>query len=306
MEQSVEALVVNIQDYSVHDGCGLRSLVFLKGCHLKCKWCQNPECINPGKEIIFREQLCKKCNQCIIECPTGAIRENGYRIDHKKCTMCGRCIEVCNTGALKEVGQRLSVDSLIQHIEKYRVFYDNSDNGGITLSGGDPLFQPEFSMEVFKRCTDIGIHTAMETSAFVREDIFVKSLQYLRLLLVDIKHMDDNQHRSGVGVSNQVILNNLRLYAKYKCKPNCVIRIPLIPGYNDDEDNIIKSCEFVRSIGVRQIDLLPFNIMAAGKYRELGINWQYTGKESQPLELLNRLSAIVASFGLQVTIGGLW
>lgn len=306
MGGTAEALVVNFQDYSVHDGCGLRSLVFLKGCALRCKWCQNPECIKPGKEIIFREQLCIQCGKCLEVCPAGAIQEEGFRIDPKKCTQCGKCAQVCQVGALKEVGQWMSAESLVKQIEKYKVFYATSDNGGITLSGGDPLFQPEFSMEVLKRCRELGIHTAMETAAHVKEDVFLKSLQYVNLLLVDIKHTDDAKHKSGTGVGNKLVLHNLRLLSKMENRPDCVIRIPLIPGYNDDEDNVRKTCEFVKSIGLEQIDLLPFNFMASSKFKEMGVDWEYEKCESQTEEKLTLLSSIVTSFGLKVTIGGLW
>lgn len=220
--------------------------------------------------------------------------------------MCGRCTSVCQTGALKEVGQWMSSESLVRQIEKYKVFYDNSDNGGITLSGGEPLFQLEFSMEVLQRCMELGIHTAIETSAYSCEEAFIKSFQHVRLLLIDIKHMDEWKHISGTGVSNAIILNNLKAWAKTKNRPDCVIRIPLIPDYNDDEANVRETCKFVKTIGVQQVDLLPFNIMASSKYKEIGIHWEYQSKDIQTYGKLEALSSIVTSYGLAVTIGGLW
>ena len=298
--------IANLQDYSVHDGSGLRSVLFLKGCHLKCKWCQNPECMKQDMEIMFMQPLCTQCGKCATVCPSGAIQSGDYRIDREKCTKCGACVGICPNNALKKVGFQMEAEEVANLIERYKVFYQSSDNGGVTISGGDPLFQPEFTLEVLEACEKRGIHTAIETSAFAPEDVFMSVLRHIHLLLADIKHMDPVKHKEGTGVSNELILRNFRNWSKMENRPKCVLRIPLIPGFNDDEKNIRETCEFVKEVGIEQIDLLPFNILADSKYREMGIHWVYSGAESQSKEKLGQLSEIVTSYGLNTTIGGLW
>lgn len=306
LTKKIKGLFVNFQDYSVHDGSGLRSLVFLKGCALKCKWCQNPECINAGKEIMFREKLCIDCGLCYKTCPAGAINKDGYRIDKEKCTNCGLCAEVCSAGALSLIGTEISVENLVAKIESYKVFYNVSNKGGVTISGGDPMFQPEFTIEVLKECRRRGIHTAIETALYAKEDVFLNVLQYVDLLLCDIKHMDDAKHKLGTGVSNQLILKNLKNWSQKKVKPECVVRLPLIPNYNDSKKNVVATCEFIKQLGIKQIDLLPFNFMASNKYKEMGMKWEYEGIKRQTDKKLEELSSAAKATGLNVTIGGLW
>ena len=304
--KSREGLIANLQDYSVHDGSGLRSVLFLKGCPLKCKWCQNPECMDFDIEIMFMQPLCVGCLKCKEVCPAGAIRSEGYRIDREKCIKCGACVDRCPNKALKKIGFRMTAEEISNLIERYKVFYKNSDNGGVTISGGDPVFQAEFAVEVLKACHAKGIHTAIETSAYAPEHVFLSLVENVDLLLADIKHMDPEKHKEGTGVSNEPILRNFRSWSKMENRPPCVIRVPLIPGFNDDEENIKRTCEFVKEVGLEQIDLLPFNILPDSKYRELGIEWVFTGVDSQDKEHLAKLSEIVASYGLKNTVGGLW
>jgi pyruvate formate lyase activating enzyme len=215
-------------------------------------------------------------------------------------------VKACPNGALKEAGFWMDAEEITNQIDRYSVFYKNSDNGGVTISGGDPMFQPKFSLEVLEACEKRGIHTAIETSAFAPEDVFTGLIRHVRLLLADIKHMDPVKHKEGTGVSNELILKNLRNWLEMESRPRCVIRIPLIPGFNDDEENISETCRFVKEIGLEQIDLLPFNILPTSKYSEMGKNWEFTGVESQSGEKLAQLSAVVTSCGLKTTIGGLW
>lgn len=307
MEKTIKGLICNIQDYSVHDGCGLRSIVFLKGCPLRCAWCQNPECINSKPEVIFRPQLCIDCKKCFEVCPEDALLDTlDSRIDRNKCTGCLKCVEVCPSAALKKVGTVMTSEEVIKEILQYKAFYDASENGGVTFSGGEPLFQVEFIKDLLKKCKSYGLHVAMETCLYADTEIIMDIISYLDLLLCDIKHMDEAKHKEGTGVSNRLILDNLKKICQQENRPECVIRIPLIPGYNDDEENIEKTAVFVKSLGIKQIDLLPFNDLAGAKYRELNQNWPYADTKQQPPEVLDKLAKIIEKQGLTVTIGGLW
>jgi len=304
----LKGLITNIQDFSVHDGYGIRVLVFLKGCGLRCKWCQNPESLKSYPEIVFRPKMCINCGRCIEVCPEGAIIsvENG-RIDRSKCNLCMKCIEVCPSSALIKIGKWMSVNKILKKIQTYSAFFTASNNGGVTLSGGDPLSQWEFSTELLKAFQKYGIHTAIETSGYASYNIMKKIINHLDLLLYDIKHMNSEKHRIGTGVTNDIILDNLRKIRQEKKDLESVIRIPLIPGFNEDIENIIKTSEFVNSLGIKQIDLLPFNDLPGEKYREIGKGqWECINMRRQPDNQLDKLAKLVESIGLKVTIGGLW
>jgi len=303
-----KGLITSIQDYTVHDGPGLRSLVFLKGCSLRCGWCQNPESLNGYPEIMFLEKLCAGCMKCEEVCPEGAIlKGKKKRIDWSKCTLCMKCVEICPKQALKKVGTWMTSKELLGILLSYKAFYDSSDRGGVTLSGGDPVFQPEFSVELLKDCSEKGLHTAIETSGDVDYKLFRKITKHLDLLLYDIKHMDDEMHKRATGVSNKRILENLRRTRKEREDLECVIRIPLIPDYNDDDENVGNTAVFLKSIGIKQLDLLPFNEFPTAKYREVGKGeWKYKDVKRQPDKLLAELKKVVEFHGLKCIIGGLW
>ena len=298
--------IVNIQDYSVHDGYGIRTLVFLKGCPLRCPWCQNPEAISPDYEIKYQASLCIECFKCAEVCPMDAIvKDKSKRIDRNKCNFCMYCTESCPSKGLSRVGTKMSVEEVMKPILSYRPFYDASEKGGITLSGGEPTFQPKFSMGLLKRCKEFGIHTAMETCGYTNYDVLKSLIEYLDLLLYDVKHMDDELHKKFTGVSNKLILENLERISK-EHDIECVIRIPLICGFNDDEDNIRKTANFVSSLGINRIDLLPFNELPSGKYKSLGHDWEYKYAKRQSDELMRNLKKMIESYNFEVTIGGLW
>jgi len=304
----LEGLITNIQDFSVHDGCGIRVIVFLKGCVMRCSWCQNPESLEAHPEVAFRPKLCINCNRCKNVCPVDAIISNeDGKIDRNKCNHCLKCAEVCPTTALIKVGKLMSVKKVLDKVKSYSAFFNASNNGGATLSGGDPLYQWKFSYELIKAFRDHGIHVAIETAGYANYDIFKTVTKDVNLLLYDIKHMDSEKHEVGTGVPNDMILNNLKRIRQEKKDLECVIRIPLIPGFNDDAINVIKTAEFVKSLGIRQIDLLPFNELPGAKYKEIGRGqWEYYHFKRQNEDHLNKLAKQVKTTGLKVTIGGLW
>lgn len=303
--------ITNLQDFVVHDGPGLRVLVFLKGCPLRCRWCQNPEGLAPLPEIEYRASLCLGCLRCLEVCPIpGAIVEDKERrIDRSKCIECMACVDACLGTALRRVGEWVSVEQLLQRIERYKPFFDSSDRGGVTLSGGDPAFQPEFVLRLLNSCREIGIHTAMETCGHANYETLKRLAQNLDLLIYDIKHMDEATHVIGTGISNRLILENLkRLCKDLEIKDlEIVVHVPLITGFNDDDENIIKSAEFVSSLKkIKHVDLLPFNELPSGKYKAMGLNWEYVEVRQQSSERLAQVKNIVESYGLEVSIGGLW
>lgn len=298
--------VLSIQDYSVHDGYGIRTLVFLKGCPLRCPWCQNPESIQSVSEIKFSQHLCIRCFKCKEVCNQEAILNNGdRRIDHDRCNLCFKCVQACPSGALSKVGSYKSVEDIMKIILSYKPFYDESNKGGVTVSGGEPTFQPQFTRSILKQCKEHGIHTAMETCGFTKFEILQSILPFLDLILYDVKHMDNKLHEKYTGVPNTLILENLNRISAIS-EPECVIRIPLIPGFSDDEKNVEQTAQFISSLNIRKLDLLPFNQLPSGKYKTLGIDWVYRETERQDEQKLMNLKEIAESHGLEVTIGGLW
>lgn len=306
---NIKGLISSIQDYSVHDGSGLRSIVFLKGCKLACAWCQNPESIRSFPEVAFHSKLCVGCGKCKDICPQDAIdlSSENYRIDKEKCSRCMLCVDVCPVSALVQVGTLMTVKQVIQKVTRYTPFYVNSDNGGVTVSGGDPLSQVEFTGEFLRCCREEGIHTAIETSGYGEYSDLVSLGRNLDLLLFDIKHMHSEVHRRGTGKGNDRILENLGKICQDMPHLKKVIRVPLIPGYNDDAANIMKTAQFVQRLGIGQIDLLPFNELPSVKYTMMGeAEWVYKSVKRQAEKTLRALEAIIISEGLEVTIGGLW
>lgn len=302
-----KGFITNIQDYVVHDGPGLRVLVFFKGCPLRCKWCQNPENLNPFPEIMYRPSLCVESGRCREVCPVGAITEDKeHRIDRSKCTRCMYCVDVCLGRALIRVGEWVSVEQLLEQVVKYNPFFSGSDHGGVTLSGGEPAFQPEFALQFLKSLRKLGIHTAFETCGYADYEALKRMAQNTDLVIYDIKHMNEASHIIGTGRSNSLILENLSRLCQ-EVDTEIIVHLPLICGFNDDDENIRKSAGFVSSLKkIRHVDLLPFNYLASGKYKGMGLEWEYAGAKQQSEERLARLKGIVQSYGLEVVVGGLW
>jgi len=305
---TIQGLVTDVQDFAVHDGPGLRVLVFLKGCPLRCGWCQNPESLNLQQEIEYHASICRGCLRCREVCPiSGAIVEDKeLRIDRSKCTRCMACVGACLGKALVKVGEWMSVEQVVEKITRYKPFFDCSDDGGVTLSGGDPTFQPKFTLSLIEACREQGIHTTVETCGYASYEILRSIVEASNLVIYDIKHMNKDKHIEGTGESNRLILENIKSLCK-EVDTEIVVHIPLICGFNDDEENIIKTAEFVASLKkIKHVDILPFNELASGKYNALGLDWKYSQTRQQPLKKLERLQDIIQSYGLEVNIGGLW
>ena len=266
----ITATVFNTQRFSTHDGPGIRTVIFFKGCPLKCLWYANPESQLYISELEGIPGNCIGCGACQRACPNHAISfdETGIHIDRKTCQRCGICAKECYSKTLKYVGEEMTVEQVVREIKKDEVFYENS-GGGVTFSGGEPLAQGDFCLEVLKQCKPYKIHSAMETSGYGDKEIFVELARELDLIFFDIKHSNSKHHEKLTGVSNELILENLKSIQGCGCE--IVVRTPIIPRLNDDRENIAKTAEICTELSaVKRWELLPFHNLGEHKYEAIG------------------------------------
>lgn len=297
------ALVSNIQKFSIHDGPGIRSTVFLKGCPLRCAWCHNPETLAFPPEIVWYKEKCIHCLSCVEACPQQALeaRSQGIVIDMKRCDLCGKCAEVCPTLAMEKLGREMSVEQVMAEVDKDAVFYEQS-HGGVTLSGGEPLSQKDFVVEFLQRCQERGYHTAVETCGYVPKSVMDAVLPYVDLFLFDLKQLDDQLHRKYTQVSVEPILRNLRYLAGKGAK--VWIRVPVVPTVNDSTEHIQKIGALMRELNLKEIYLLPYHRMAEAKYHRLGITYTVSHIAEPTAEQMQELGEILCKQGMNVHIGG--
>lgn len=295
--------VINIQKYSVHDGPGIRTTVFFKGCPLRCWWCHNPESQNPEHEIMFFEERCTSCGICVKRCPQSAIevKEKYPIVDEEKCTLCGKCTDFCPKNAREYVGKDMTVQELMKEIIKDEVFYDES-KGGVTFSGGEPLIHVDFLKEVLKQCKAREIHTAVDTSGYVSWDRFEKIADKVDLFLFDIKLMNNEKHIKYMNSENVLILENLKKLSDKGC--NIFIRMPIIAGINDDDENINNAIELLSKLNILQVNLLPYHKMGMDKYRRLKMEYKLSGMEKPSNERMDEIANKFKKSGIKVKIGG--
>jgi len=297
-------VIFDIQRFSIYDGPGIRTTVFLKGCYLNCKWCHNPEGKRRYPEVFPYNPNCEKCNLCIEVCPTGALKRvnDVLRIDKGLCTTCLQCVKVCKHDALVVWGRFVTVDEVIEEVLKDKEFYKHS-GGGMTVSGGEPMAQPEFTYELMKAAKEHGIHTALDTCGYAPWQDFEKVLEYTDLVLYDLKVMDPEKHKEYSGVRNDLILENAKRISEMGIKMR--IRVPIIPNVNDNEENMRQLGEFVSTLDtVEGLDLLPFHPWAGAKYRIFGLDYPYPIGEGYEDEKLIPLIDVLIEYVDEITVGG--
>ena len=299
---AIKGTIFNIQRFSIHDGPGIRTTVFMKGCPLKCQWCSNPESQERRPQLIVRDIKCSRCGACVDACPEKVISltpELGRRIDWDKCTQCLACGPECLFVSLGIVGKVMAVEDVLSEIESDRVFYKNS-GGGVTVSGGEAMAQHEFVRELLKACHEAGLHTALDTSGFAPLEHFERLLPYVDLVMIDIKKLDPAMHREFTGVDNELILSNARSIAP---RVKTWFRLPLIAGFNDSPDEIKALAEIAKEVGVEKISLLPYHEGGKSKAAQLGKRYLMDNAKAPDDAFVRRLIHISSQVGVPASIG---
>jgi len=303
----LKGLIFNIQGHSVHDGPGTRTTVFMNGCPLNCIWCCNPEGLFQHPVMIFMQSRCVSCGACIKACPYGAITiSEDKKLIHNRnlCDVCktNECTEACLHEATSLSGKYYTVDELMKIFKRDRQFWGSS--GGVSFSGGEPLLQRNFILETLKRCNKAFIHVTVETTSCFDTDYYMEAMNYIDWVFTDIKHMNAAEHKKLTGVDNKLILKNIRTLAeKQDWDGFIVIRIPIIPGLNDSEENIRATAKFVKEIGLEVINILPFHRLGESKYRWLSRRYKFEEQKPPSNEHMLSLKKIIEEEGLVCYVG---
>jgi len=297
-------IIFDIKQYALHDGPGIRTTVFLKGCPLCCRWCHNPEGIETSPQILYRKRRCIACGECLLVCPEEALSltPEGIVTDRVLCNLNGACADICPAEARELVGKTVLPEEILETVKKDIPFYSQS-GGGVTFSGGEPLMQPEFLFECLNLCGQEGIHRTVDTSGYAELEIIKQIAMETDLFLYDLKFMDSEKHRHFTGVSNQLILANLKYLARSGAR--VIVRIPFIPGINDDDENIDLVGMYLRILPeIETVHILPYHGQQENKYARLDVEYKTKDLPLPSREDLSRAKKRLEGFGLNVDIGG--
>jgi pyruvate formate lyase activating enzyme len=298
----METCVCEIERLGIHDGPGIRTVVFLKGCPLRCVWCSNPETQLLKNQIYYNEKKCIGCKRCVKACQDNSLEfVDEWKFYPEKCTDINRIIQSCPVGALKNTAEKMTVDEVFDEVMKDYSYYRNS-NGGLTVSGGEVLMNWEFAYELLKKVKEEYISTAIETSGFGDYSALEKIAEVTDYILFDIKHMDEKIHKEVTGVSNKKILENLEKLSKQH--KNIMIRVPLLKGLNDTEENVNKTIDFVQKMKLNEIHILPYHTLGLEKYRQLKMPYLGNDYQKHTPEDLERVKEIIERNGLKCKING--
>ena len=302
-----KAFIFNKQKYNMYDGPGVRTLVFFKGCPLRCKWCSNPEGLERKYQIMFKPTTCVSCGSCVPVCPQKihSISSSGEHIIDRSidCIGCGQCVEACIPDALKIAGEQVPISELLEYVEQDRAFYDQS-GGGVTLGGGEVTSQPEAAINLLQGCKQEGLHTAIETCGYTKKETILRFAEYVDLFLFDLKHIDPDRHFELTGVRNEMILENLE---ELIMKRNHVkVRMPMLKGINDSEAEIRGVIEFLKPFrefkNFEGIDLLPYHKLGVNKYVQLGMDYPIEGDPSLDDADLDRIEGWIREYDFPVSV----
>ena len=301
MEMEKKGLVFNVQRFSIHDGPGIRTTVFMKGCPLKCLWCSNPESQDFSPNLMVRDINCRGCGACVKVCPEGAItltKEQGRMIDWGKCTQCLICADACIYDSLNVCGKYMAVEEILEEVMRDHDFYKNS-GGGITVSGGEALSQNEFVADLLKECKGQGLHTVLDTTGYAPWEKIERVLRFVDLVLFDIKHPDSREHKRSTGVGNELILENLARISE----TNIVwLRMPLIAGFNDSEECIKGVAMLGKRIGAEKLSLLPYHEGGKSKSEQIGRPYGFPRGKAPEDEHITFLKEVIEKEGVKVSI----
>jgi len=293
-------IIFDIKKFSIHDGPGIRTTVFLKGCPLSCWWCHNPESQAAGPVRVFRENRCIACETCLAVCPADAISKNGNGIttNGELCTLCGECVDACYADAREIIGREVTVADVMAEIEKDIAFYDES-GGGVTFSGGEPLLQRDFLRALLRACKEKEMHTTVDTSGFAPWTTFEHIRADVDLFLYDLKLMDNTHHQQFTGVSNRLVLQNLQSLSQRG--QNIIVRVPVIPGITDTDKNIRQIGTFMAALPqLYPVELLPYHQIATDKYQRLQTAYRLSEIQPPAPERMSQVAGLLREFNLQV------